>query len=94
MSNHARAEVERDDKGQRLVRAAREHSLLVRDESETDVCRQPKGANRDDISEDRGEAMADVALMSPAMDNPSGRRAEDIAPQDFEDRNERGWDAL
>lgn len=94
MPDHTRAEVEGDDEGQRLICAAREEALLVRHESEADVCGQPEGSDRDPIPEDGGEAMADVALVRPAVDEPGGRRAEDVAPEDLEDCQEWGRDAV
>src|SRR3989442_10656690 len=93
MSDHAGPEVERDDERERLLRATREDALLVRDERETDVGGQPERARRDDVPEDRGQAMPDMALVRASMDEPGGRRSEDIAAKDLEDRHERGRDA-
>ena len=94
VSDHAGAEVERDHEGERLVRAACEHAWLIRDERETDVSGQPERADRDDIPKERGEAMPDPALMGPSMHEPGGGRSENVAPEDFEDRQEGRRDSL
>src|SRR2546426_10059416 len=93
MSDHAGPEVEGDDERQRRLGATREDALLVRDQRETDVGGQPECARRDDVPEDRGQAMPDMALVRASMDEPGGRRSEDIAAKDLEDRHERGRDA-
>src|SRR5712691_11129516 len=94
VSDHAGPEVERDDERQRLVRVTREDALLARNERETDVGGQPECARRDDVAEDRSEAMPDMALVCASMDEPGRGGSEDVTPQDLEDRQERGRDAL
>ena len=88
MSNHARAEIESHDEGQRLLGAARQEPSLFRHQGEADVPGQAECADRDDIAEDRGEAMTDVALVCPTVDEPGGRGSEDVAPEDLQDRQE------
>ena len=94
MSDHAGPKVEGNDERQRLLCATREDALLVRDQRETDVCGQPEGARRDDVPEDRGQAMPDMALMRASMDEPGCCCSEDIAAKHLEDRQEGGRDAL
>src|SRR3989442_15698198 len=38
--------------------------------------------------------MPDVALVCPTMDEPGGRGPEDVAPEDLQDRQEVGRNAL
>src|SRR3989441_2797402 len=94
VSDHAGPEVERDDERERLLRAPREDVLLVRDERETDVGGQPECARRDDVPEDRGQAMPDMALVRASMDEPGCCCSEDITAKHLEDRQEGGRDAL
>jgi len=94
MSDHAGPKVEGNDERQRLLCATREDALLVRDQRETDVRGQPEGARRDDVPEDRGQAMPDMALVRASMDEPGRRCSEDVAAKHLEDRHERGRDAL
>jgi len=94
MPDHTRAEIEGDDEGQRLVRAAREDASLFRHQGEADVRSQPQRSDGDDISKDGGEAMTDVALVCPTMDEPGGRGPEDVASEDLQDRQEVGRNAL
>jgi len=94
MSNHARAEIESHDEGQRLLGAARQEPSLFRHQGEADVRGQAECADRDDVAEDRCEAMTYVALVCPTVDEPGGRGPEDVAPEDLQDRQEVGRNAL
>jgi len=94
VSDHAGPEVERDDEGQRLLRATREDTLLVRDERETDVGRQPECARRDKVAEDRGQAMPDMGFMRASMHEPGSGGPEHITAKHFEDRHKGDRDAL
>jgi len=94
MSNHTRPEVESHDEGQRLLCAARQEPSLFRHQGEADVRGQAECADRDDVAEDRGEAMTDVALVCPTVDEPGGRGPEDVTPEDLQDRQEVGRNAL
>src|SRR2546429_5388755 len=86
MSDHAGPEEESDDERQRLLCATREDALLVRDQRETDVRGQSECARRDDVPEDRGQAMPDMALVRASMDEPRRRCSEDVAAKHLEDR--------
>src|SRR3989454_17869 len=94
MSDHAGPEVERDDERERLLRATREDALVVATEGETDVGGRPGGPRRDDVPEDRGQAMPDMALVRASMDEPGCCCSEDITAKHLEDRQEGGRDAL
>src|SRR5881628_1654024 len=94
MSNHTRPEIESHDEGQRLLGAARQEPSLFRHQGEADVRGQAECADRDDVAEDRCEAMTYVALVCPTVDEPGGRGSEDVAPEDLQDRQEVGRNAL
>jgi len=94
MSNHTRPEVESHDEGQRLLGAARQEPSLFRHQGEADVRGQAECADRDDIAEERGETVPDVALVCPTVDEPGGRGPENIAREDLQDRPEVGRNAL
>src|SRR5437870_12984238 len=94
MSNHMRPEIESHDEGQRLLGAARQEPSLFRHQGEADVRGQAECADRDDVAEDRCEAMTYVALVCPTVDEPGGRGPEDVAPEDLQDRKEVGRNAL
>src|SRR6266545_258841 len=93
VTDDARAEVERNDERQGVLRVARERAPLVRRESVADVARQPERPDRGRVAEERREALPERARVCATMHEPRDGVPADVSAQDFEDGDQGGRDA-
>src|SRR6266508_2410203 len=82
VTDDARAEVERNDERQGVLRVARERAPLVRREGVADVARQPERPDRGRVAEERREALPERARVCATMHEPRAMRG-----------RRRGWRA-
>jgi len=92
VADHARSEVECDDQGKGVLRAARKDAGPGRQEGITNVRGQAQGTRRDDVPERGRQTRPGRRDVGPAVDQPRSRQSEDISREDFEDRDELGRD--
>src|SRR6266508_428334 len=93
VTDDARAEVERNDERQGVLRVARERAPLVRREGVADVARQPERPDRGRVAEERREALPERARVCATMHEPRDGVPADVSAQDFEDGDQGGRDA-